>query len=259
MEDALRSYRLPALALAFATLAIGLGACHRAAPDSPEYQDAFDLYTKIYAAKLDDAYGDPRMQQVSALLDKVDPASSRAAEAKDLKAKVDQGFADFKKRQDAVAADQKAAETPAKWPTSQGGEAPAAPPTPPPTPTNGPSLGMTRDEFLSKYGDCFALKGLYQQAAKQGEAYVVKPGCNAKYPALANSLVVLLDSRVSLLIPMSQVSTVVQDAGTPAAPEPPPPPKPEPPPPPPPPPRTSPQLPGMPRADAPPAPAPASP
>jgi hypothetical protein len=253
MEDALRSPRLSALALALvAALAVGLGACHRAAPDSPEFQQAFELYNKIYAAKLDDAYGDMRMQEVVSLLAKVDPASSRADEAKELKAKVDQGLAEFKKRQDTVAEDQKAAEAPAKWEGSPGGAVAPESSAPPPLPTGAtaPTLGMPRDEFLKRFGDCFELRGLYQQGGKQGEAYGVREPCAKRFSSLGNSLVILLDNQVSRLLPMNEATTL--DAGQPEAPAPPPPPKPEPPPPPPPAAPTSPLLPGMPRPDAPP-------
>jgi hypothetical protein len=233
-------------------LGVGLGACHHAAPDSPEYQKAFDLYTQLYAAKLDDAYGDPKMQLISTLLSKVDPASSRAAEANELKAKVDQGIADFRKNQEAVAAAQQEAAAPAKW-TGSSGEAALDVPAPaaPPTGAAGPSLGMTRDAFLGKFGNCFEIKGIYQQAAKQGEAYALKAACAKKFPALGNSLVILLDNEVTRLLPMSEVTTLVPDAGEPEEPSPPPP-QPVAPPPPPPPTPTAPLLPGMPRP-APPA------
>ncbi|MHB8419446.1 MAG: hypothetical protein ACYDCL_15330 [Myxococcales bacterium] len=227
-------------------LGLCLAACRRAAPDSPEYEQAFKLYTQLYSAKLDDSYGDPRMQDVLTLLGQVDPASARAAEAKELQTKVEQGVADFRKRQEKVAADEKAAEAPAVWP-SQGGSAPPPPPGPPASGA-GPALGMTRDDFLAKFGACFDLKGLYQQGGKRGEAYAVKPACAGKYAALADSLVVLLDGRVDRQIALSDVTTL--DAGTEAAAPPPAAPKPKPAPPPPPPKQVR-WMPGAPHPEAP--------
>jgi hypothetical protein len=226
------------------SLALSLGACHRPAPDSPEYQKAFDLYTKLYAEELDDSYGNSQMKQVTILLNQVDPGSSRAAEAKELKAKIAAGTTEYEKQKEALAAEQKTAEAPTKW------AGPAAVPTgaAPPSPTAGaagPALGMTRDDFLARFSDCFELKGLYQQGGKQGEAYTVKTACAPKYPALNGSLVVLLDNQVSRLIPLSEVTTSVPDAGRAETPAAPPPPQPKVPPPPPPE-ATSPVLPGMP-------------
>jgi len=37
--------------------------CHRAKP-SPEFSKAHDLFTRLYGAKLDQAYADPQMPQV---------------------------------------------------------------------------------------------------------------------------------------------------------------------------------------------------
>jgi len=221
---------LPRLALAALLCAVCVSACHHEAPDSPQYEEAFKLYTRLYSAKLDDSYGDPQMQRVLQLLGQVDPASSRAQEAADLKTKVEQGIADFTKRQEKVAADEQAAEAPAKWPTQGGDIAPPSPPPPAPT-AAGPALGMTRDDFLAKFGNCFALRGLYQQGAKQGEAYALKPECAKRYAALADSLVVILEGRVSRDISMSDVTAL--DAGAPVAAALPPAPPPAPPPPPP--------------------------
>lgn len=191
--------------------------CHRVPPDSPEFQQAFGLYNQLYAARLDDAYGDPQMQTVLSLLQQVDPASAQAGEARDLKAKVEQGMADFKKRQEKVAEDEKAAEAPPVWP-SQGGDTEAAQP-PSPGGAAGPALGMTREAFLARFGDCFQGKGIYRQGPKEGEAYGLKASCRARYPALDGNLVVLLDGKVERMMSLADVnvSTETVHAGLPPA------------------------------------------
>ncbi len=216
-----------------AALAMSMGAgCRKPVADSPQYEQAFDLYTQLYAAKLDDAYGDPAMSRVLTLLSQVDPASSRAAEASELKSKVEQGQADWQKRQARVVALEQAASAPVNWPA---GPAPAvASPMPAPaTAAAGPSLGMTRDDFLAKFASCFDLKGLYEQGGSHGEAYGMKAACTARYPALQGNLVVLLDNRVSRLVPLSQVTASTPTSRAAAAPivprpaSPPPPPAPK--------------------------------
>ena len=54
----------------------GLAGCRRAAGKADaSYEKARSLYQKLYAAEFDDAYGDPKMDAVVALLTQVDPDS----------------------------------------------------------------------------------------------------------------------------------------------------------------------------------------
>ncbi len=230
------------LCLAF----LAAAGCRRGRGDSPQFEQAFRRYTQLYADKLDDAYGDPAMAQVLALLRQVDPRSSRAAEAAELESKVEKGMKEFADREARLAAADKAAAAAPAWPAAREGPAPVAAP---PVAAAGPALGMTRDEFLGKFGGCFVEKGLYEQGAKHGEAYAMKLACAARYPFLQGDLVVLLDGRVSRLVPLSDVtvSTREKPAATPPAPPPPA----KPPPPPPPAPRTVHWMPGGPRPTAP--------
>jgi hypothetical protein len=78
----------------------------------------------------------------------------------------------------------------------------------------GPTLDMTRDDFLSHFGDCFDFKGEYRQGEKSGEAYGVRKGdCEARYKPFVSSLVVLIDNRVRSLVPLADVRTIMVDAG----------------------------------------------
>ena len=202
------------LAICIAATAGALAACHHPPPDSPPFHEAFELYNQLYTEKLDDAFGDPKMAEVQTLLTSVDPASAQAGEAHDLLVKVEQGLADYKKQQARVVADEKAAVAPAPWQGSPLGVESRLPP--PPAPTTGPSLGMTRDDFLAKFSSCFDLKGLYQSAeGKRGEAYSLRTSCAGRYPALAGSMVILLEGRVSQLVADADIRTITADAGPP--------------------------------------------
>jgi hypothetical protein len=241
--------RRPALKVAVAVLVAVLGACNHRKAESPQFRSAFALFNGIYASKLDDAYGDPQIAEVLRLLQEVDPNSLDAPEATTLRDKIERGQAEFRSRMAALAREEQTVRRPVQWQgTGPTLAVDLAKQPPAPAAASGPTLGMTRDEFLANYANCFVLKGLYQAGARQGEAYTVKEGdCRARYPALAEAVVVLLENRVSSLIPMSEIRTV--DAGPAAweaqAPRAPAPPAPAPPP------KTVRWLPGAPRPQAP--------
>ena len=68
-------------AVLVASLALALAACRRQKGPDENFHAARELYQQLYAAQLDDAYGDPRMDEVVALLQKVDPRSVDAPQA----------------------------------------------------------------------------------------------------------------------------------------------------------------------------------
>jgi hypothetical protein len=66
-------------------------------PDA-NYEQGSRIYQQLYAQELDDAYGDPRMEQAAALLAKVDPHSVDAQAAKSMLASIDTGRAALQKQ-----------------------------------------------------------------------------------------------------------------------------------------------------------------
>jgi len=195
-----------------AALLLALVSCYRKPPDSPQFEEAFTLYNQLYAKGLDDAYGEPQMARVADLLREVDPKSAQGLEAKDLLTKVERGMMEYHARAERLAAMAASADLPAEFkgggiilPTSTAVPAPAA--------AAAPALGMTRDEFTARFGDCFDRKGDYEQGDKRGEAFAVRPGCVERFPTFANALVVLIDNRVTQLIPTKEVKVLTVDAG----------------------------------------------
>ncbi len=71
---------------------LGLAACRRPGPDE-NYQKAAAIYGPLYASELDDAYGDPRMDEVVALLKKVDHRSADAHAAEVMLSAIEHGRA----------------------------------------------------------------------------------------------------------------------------------------------------------------------
>jgi hypothetical protein len=84
--------RTAVLALLLAT------SCRKApGPPDPNFQEASRLYQQLYVAKLDDAYGDPQMDTVVALLEKVDSNSVDAPAAESLKGTIKRGREEYAK------------------------------------------------------------------------------------------------------------------------------------------------------------------
>lgn len=79
------------------TVAALAGCRRKAAEPSADYERAAVLYQQLYASQLDDAYGDPKMEEVAAGLRKVDPRSADAPAARDLLGIIERGRDEFAK------------------------------------------------------------------------------------------------------------------------------------------------------------------
>ena len=69
-------------------------------PDA-NYEKGSRIYQQLYAQELDDAYGDPKMNEAAELLKKVDPRSVDADSARRMLASIDSGRALLRKQQSA--------------------------------------------------------------------------------------------------------------------------------------------------------------
>jgi hypothetical protein len=76
---------------AICLLTLALAACRRTSGPDENYQQAAASYQQLYATELDDAYGDPRMDEVVALLGKVNPRSVDAEQAQALLGTIQRG------------------------------------------------------------------------------------------------------------------------------------------------------------------------
>ena len=77
--------------LLFATVVVAVLGC-RPRP-SPEYEEAHQRFSRLYAVHLDGAYARPEMDRVVSLLQRVPPQSLDAAAARDLLARIEAGRA----------------------------------------------------------------------------------------------------------------------------------------------------------------------
>lgn len=72
------------------TLAVAIAGCRQKGPDA-NYQKASQLFQQLYATELDDAYGDPKMDEVVALLKQVDPHSIDTEPASQMLGSIERG------------------------------------------------------------------------------------------------------------------------------------------------------------------------
>ncbi|HZJ53839.1 MAG TPA: hypothetical protein VFD38_06835 [Myxococcaceae bacterium] len=209
-------------------LLLVLTGCARKEP-SPEYSRASERFNKLYAKELDDAYLDPAMHEVEALLEKVPQDSLDAQTAAQLLARIRENRARLeqaaKDREKALAV----ARTP---PTFSGGSVTPPPPppiparaAPPPAPDAGPPVaptaGMAMRDFNRLFGDCFEPAGPVEvsgRGPRDSYSMVDSDRCRRAMPGLANSIVLADSQNVMGVVPKSALQRVPPDGGTPPAP-----------------------------------------
>ena len=210
-------------------LLLALAGCARKEP-SPEFTRAYERFNKLYAKQLDDAYLDPAMHEVEALLEKVSPDSLDAAAAADLLKRIRENRA----RLEQASKERETALAEARTPPSYSGRSvspPPAPPTPPSAqrppppvdagPASAPSAGMSTRDFNRMFGDCFEPAGPVEvngRGTRDSFTMVDTSRCRSLLPGMVNS-VVLADSQTVLgVVPKTALTRVVVDGGVPPAP-----------------------------------------
>jgi len=77
--------------LAACALALGLACARYSGPPDPNFAKAHDLYQQLYATQLDEAYGDPKMDEVVSLLQSVHKRSVDSPSAQALLHAIEHG------------------------------------------------------------------------------------------------------------------------------------------------------------------------
>ena len=205
--------------MALAALAvISTSGCQRPPPEpSPEYDKAWRIYANLYARQLDDAFGNPQMDDVVTLLKRVDPRSSDAEAAKTLLSRIDDGKKTLVKER-AEAEKRKADIKPSPPPASilqaaqqldirsvAPAEAPAAIDTDAGTPDAGPA---SKDPFaqgapiaeLNRDGCLMAGEPFSEGPGSKamGQTYRLAPSssCQSKLAGLQGQVILVVDGRI---------------------------------------------------------------
>jgi hypothetical protein len=219
-------------------IALVVAACpgKEAGPLSEKYEEAHTRFSKVYAQKLDQAFLDPEMEEIEALLAQVPPDSSDAPSAKELQQRITEGRARMEaarqETEDAIASARQVetfptTPTPAADPEPEP-EAPATVPVDAGTPdagrTAGPVPGTPASELSAGFQGCFR-RGQPVNVTGTGsrDTYEMerRASCELAYPSFAGQLLVIEDGRVLAVLPKSAVRVnyvgpdggVVPDAG----------------------------------------------
>lgn len=207
---------VPRIFVVLALVALCSSGCNRHRDPSPEFSRASESFNKLYAQKLDDAYLDPKMREVEAMLQRVPPDSLDAQAATDLLGRIREGRARMQKALDEAQAAGAAARTPStvsnaprELPSDSSPKAGAPPPPPPdsgPPESVQPTAGMPMAEFNRRFADCFQIAGPVDvQGAGARDSYdLVDSGrCRAAHPSFVDAIVVADGQRVLGVVPKS--------------------------------------------------------
>lgn len=191
--------------------------CHRQAPASPAYAHARAEFNQLYASELEDAYLDPKMDEVEAELRSVPANSGDHRDAQALLERIAQG------RKDAEAARER---------TQKAIEEALAPPSvplePPEPPDAGeeteapdyPEPGMSLEDFQKNFGDCFQPAGqaTVEDAGTVATLYALSesPACQQRFEYFQSRVVVADSSKVLGKALKSSIQPA-PDAGSPPA------------------------------------------
>jgi hypothetical protein len=208
-------------------IVLALSACRKEpGPPSEEYEEARQRFSKLYGQKLDEAFIDPEMDAIEALLQQVPAESMDAQSAKELQQRIKDGRARMEKaRQEREAAIAAVREGDTFAPSP-----PSSTPTPEPTPapqeekdagpsTEGPVAGSPASALVAGYLGCFQRqsKPITVQGRGEREAWEMsdRARCSQSFPSFVGQVVLIEDGKVLTVLPKSAVQVTYQpvDAG----------------------------------------------
>ena len=210
-------------------LLVVLTGCARKEP-SPEFTRASERFNKLYAKELDDAYVDPAIREVEALLEKVPPDSLDAQAAAQLLTRIREN----RTRIEQASTDREKALAAARTAPKFSGNSVSAPPPPPATsgrtapagapdagPPSAPTAGMAMRDFNRLFGDCFEQAGPVEVNGRgPRDSYTMADSdrCRRAMPGLVNSVILADSEAVMGIIPKSALRRTLPDGGAPPAP-----------------------------------------
>ncbi|HET7787358.1 MAG TPA: hypothetical protein VIR81_16235 [Myxococcales bacterium] len=213
---------------ALCLVSLAFAACHRTTGPDENYQRAAALYQQLYATQLDDAYGDPRMDEVVALLRKVDGRSVDAGAAKTMLGAIEHGREALAKERAEREKLSSAATAPAARVSIDPQAVLAANAEDAGTPTEqdpyGPGASIA--ELNTQTGGCLVDNEPFneQVTGKTGTVYRLAPSeaCRNKLPGMAGQAVLVSEGKIYRRIPDPRPPepprpAAAPDAGAPAA------------------------------------------
>jgi hypothetical protein len=223
----MRRYFVRQKVLLVAVLALAF-ACTRSAPKpDANYERASQIYQQLFAAQLDDAYGDPKMNEVEALLKKVDSASADAASAQTMLGAIQHGREELAKDRAARDRVTAAAAAPVKMPNIDpdkilAASKAAAGPADAGAPSDAYGPGASIAELNSSTGGCLVAYEPFTETGtgKTGTVYRLSsaPLCTKALPSFDGQAVLVTDGLIYRRLAASSLSPPVPIALPPGAP-----------------------------------------
>jgi hypothetical protein len=209
-------------------LCLFLAAGCRRTPSGPDanYEKASKLYQQLYATQLDDAYGDPKMDQVVGMLKLVDRHSSDAEAAQTMLRAIDHGREELARSRAAREKMGAAAAASARNATSFDPTAVLAASAPDAGPPRDPyAAGRLVAEINAETGGCLVDGEPFKEqgTGMSGTSYRLSraPACLEKLPGFAGQLILVVEGRIYRRVadpgPLApQAIAIGIDAGPPA-------------------------------------------
>jgi hypothetical protein len=182
-------------------LTLAFAGCRRTSGPDENYHQAAALYQQLYATQLDDAYGDPGMDEVVALLRKVNPRSIDAQPAEALLGTIQRG-------REALAKERAEREKMAAAATQSAAPMINIDPSrflPPEEPDGGPpqdpfGAGASVAELNKQSGGCLVDNEPFseQGTGVGGTVYRVAPSdtCRSRLPGLVGQVVLVVNGKI---------------------------------------------------------------
>jgi len=176
---------------------ISWAGCRNSGPDQ-NYQQAFSLYQQLYATQLDDAYGDPRMEEVVGLLRAVNSRSSDAEAAQNLLGTIQRGREALAKERAEREKATAAIRAPAPVADIDTSKLWAAEPDAGTQDPFGPGASVA--DLNKQSGGCLADNEPFteQGTGVTGTVYRVSPSdaCRSKLPGLTGQIVLVVNGKI---------------------------------------------------------------
>jgi len=194
--------------LAACALALAASCARYSGPADPNFAKARDLYQQLYSSELDEAYGDPQMDQVVSLLENVNKRSVDSPSAQALLHAIEHGTEELAK----VHAEREklrkaAAEVVARPSNIDPTRVLEQPDAGPPQDPFGPAASVA--QINKDSGGCLVAGEPFHEGGtnRSGTLYRLAPNpvCKDKLPGFVGQAVMVSDGKIYRRIPESQV------------------------------------------------------
>ena len=208
--------------VAVCVLALALGCRKFSGPPDPGFEKASQLYQQLYTHELDEAYGDPQMEQVVDLLQKVEPNSVDKPSAQALLGAIERGKAELAKTHVEREKMRKAAEQVISAPSTIDPSAVLARPDAGTGAVQDPyGPGASIAEINLSSGGCLVAGEPFRETGtnRAGTVYRLSqsPVCAQKLPGFVGQLVMVAEGRIYRRVLETQVPQPARDGGVPSA------------------------------------------